>query len=69
VLSGGERLLLEISSALIMEPDVLLIDELSIGLDRALSNWSLRLCGSCATRGGKTLIFVEQNAPNWNSRT
>jgi branched-chain amino acid transport system ATP-binding protein len=33
VLSGGERRLLEISRALVMDPQVLLIDEPSIGLE------------------------------------
>ena len=33
VLSGGERRLLEISRALVMNPDVLLVDEPSIGLE------------------------------------
>lgn len=33
VLSGGERRLLEISRALVMNPDILLVDEPSIGLE------------------------------------
>jgi branched-chain amino acid transport system ATP-binding protein len=50
VLSGGERRLLEISRALIMEPEVLLVDEPSIGLDDLQHN------------EGKTIVMVEQNA-------
>jgi branched-chain amino acid transport system ATP-binding protein len=62
VLSGGERRVLEISRALIMDPDVILIDEPSIGLEpRAIDMVFETLRELCDVRG-KTLILVEQNA-------
>lgn len=62
VLSGGERRLLEISRALIMEPDVLLIDEPSIGLEPRAIDMVFDMLRILRDEGGKTLILVEQNA-------
>ncbi len=62
VLSGGERRLLEISRALIMDPEVLLIDEPSIGLDPRAIDMILATLAELRDARGKTLVIVEQNA-------
>lgn len=62
VLSGGERRLLEISRALIMDPDVILIDEPSIGLDPRAIDMVFETLTELRDERGKTLILVEQNA-------
>jgi branched-chain amino acid transport system ATP-binding protein len=62
VLSGGERRILEISRALIMEPGVLLIDEPSIGLEPRYIDMVFELLEELKTDAGKTIIMVEQNA-------
>jgi branched-chain amino acid transport system ATP-binding protein len=62
VLSGGERRLLEISRALIMDPDVLLIDEPSIGLEPRAIDMIFDTLRELRDTRGKTLILVEQNA-------
>jgi len=62
VLSGGERRLLEISRALIMDPDVLLIDEPSIGLEPRAIDMVFETLRTLRDERGKTLILVEQNA-------
>ncbi len=62
VLSGGERRLLEISRALIMEPDVLLVDEPSIGLEPRFIDMVFEILGDLQHTEGKTIIMVEQNA-------
>jgi branched-chain amino acid transport system ATP-binding protein len=62
VLSGGERRLLEISRALIMEPDVLLVDEPSIGLEPRFIDMVFEILGDLQRREGKTIVMVEQNA-------
>jgi len=62
VLSGGERRLLEISRALIMNPDVLLVDEPSIGLEPRYIDMVFEILGDLKKQDGKTIIMVEQNA-------
>jgi branched-chain amino acid transport system ATP-binding protein len=62
VLSGGERRLLEISRALIMEPEVLLVDEPSIGLEPRFIDLVFEILGDLQRKDGKTIVMVEQNA-------
>ena len=62
VLSGGERRLLEISRALIMGPEVLLVDEPSIGLEPRFIDMVFEILRDLQHGEGKTIIMVEQNA-------
>jgi branched-chain amino acid transport system ATP-binding protein len=62
VLSGGERRLLEISRALVMRPDVLLVDEPSIGLEPRFIDMVFEILDDLQHNEGKTIIMVEQNA-------
>jgi branched-chain amino acid transport system ATP-binding protein len=62
VLSGGERRLLEISRALVMGPQVLLVDEPSIGLEPRFIDMVFEILGDLQHNEGKTIIMVEQNA-------
>jgi len=62
VLSGGERRLLEISRALVMEPDVLLVDEPSIGLEPRFIDMVFEILDDLQRNEGKTIVMVEQNA-------
>ena len=62
VLSGGERRLLEISRALVMQPDVLLVDEPSIGLEPRFIDMVFEILDDLQHGEGKTIIMVEQNA-------
>ena len=63
LLSGGERQMLAIASALVCRPEVLLVDELSLGLAPVDRRRSDRAIGR---RFGKslalTIVIVEQNA-------
>jgi len=61
-LSGGERRLLEISRALIMEPQVLLVDEPSIGLEPRFIDMVFEILHDLQHQDGKTIVMVEQNA-------
>jgi branched-chain amino acid transport system ATP-binding protein len=60
-LSGGERRLLEIARALIMDPEIILIDEPSIGLEPKAIGMVFDLLRELRDVQGKTLLLVEQN--------
>ena len=62
VLSGGERRLLEISRALLMNPRVLLVDEPSIGLEPRYIEMVFEILSDLKQNEGKSIVLVEQNA-------
>ena len=62
VLSGGERRLLEISRALVRNPEILLVDEPSIGLEPRFIDMVFDILDDLQNHEGKTIIMVEQNA-------
>jgi branched-chain amino acid transport system ATP-binding protein len=62
VLSGGERRLLEICRALVMDPAVLLIDEPSIGLEPRFIDMVFDILAALQRDEQRTIVMVEQNA-------
>lgn len=62
VLSGGERRLLEISRALVMDPAILLVDEPSIGLEPRYIDMVFEILAELQQRDGRSILMVEQNA-------
>ena len=62
ILSGGERRLLEIARALVMEPRILLIDEPSLGLEPRYIDMVFEILSDLQKTQGKTIVMVEQNA-------
>ena len=62
VLSGGERRLLEIARALIMNPETLLVDEPSIRLEPRAIDMIFDTLAELRDVQGTTLILIEQNA-------
>jgi branched-chain amino acid transport system ATP-binding protein len=62
VLSGGERRLLEIARALVMDPRILLVDEPSIGLEPRYIEMVFEILADLQRGEGKAIIMVEQNA-------
>ena len=61
-LSGGERRLLEISRALMTNPQVLLVDEPSIGLEPRYIGMVFEILSDLQNSENKTILLVEQNA-------
>lgn len=59
-LSGGQRKLLEMARALMMEPDVVMLDEPMAGVNPALTQSLLKHITGLRD-GGKTVIFVEHD--------
>ena len=61
-LSGGERLLLAISMALLNEPRLMLIDEMSLGLAPIMVTQLQETIRTLRREFGITFLIVEQNA-------
>ena len=61
LLSGGEQQMLAVGRALMMQPDLLMLDEPSMGLSPLLVNEVFSLLGSIKAQG-ISILLVEQNA-------
>lgn len=59
-LSGGEKKKVALASVLVMNPDVLILDEPTNGLDPRTQMWLIRLLDS-VNRAGKTIITTTHN--------
>jgi branched-chain amino acid transport system ATP-binding protein len=61
-LSGGERQMLSLATALLCQPRVLLVDELSFGLAPLIVEQLMTLVGRLRAELGLAVLLVEQNA-------
>jgi branched-chain amino acid transport system ATP-binding protein len=62
LLSGGERQMLAFGSAIVCKPELLLVDELSLGLAPVVVDDLARRVSSIRQELGITVLLVEQNA-------
>ena len=62
LLSGGERQMLALGSAIVCKPELLLVDELSLGLAPMVVEDLARRVSSIRRELGITVLMVEQNA-------
>jgi branched-chain amino acid transport system ATP-binding protein len=61
-MSGGEQQMLAIGRALMLEPDLVMLDEPSLGLAPRLVALIFETLGALRRESGVTLLVVEQNA-------
>ncbi|MFQ5945586.1 MAG: ABC transporter ATP-binding protein [Anaerolineae bacterium] len=61
-LSGGERQMLALGKALVCQPRLLLVDELSLGLAPLVTGQLLEILERLRAELGLTILLVEQNA-------
>ncbi len=62
LLSGGERQMLALASAIVCRPDLLLVDELSLGLAPVIVDDLVRRLVDIRRELGMTILMVEQSA-------
>ena len=60
-LSGGQQRLLEIERALLADPQVLLVDEPTVGLDPKMADFIYDHLRRLITEAGRTVLMVDQN--------
>ena len=60
VLSGGQRKLLELARALMVDPEMILLDEPVAGVNRTMAGKLMDLVARLQ-RGGKTFLFIEHD--------
>ena len=61
-LSGGQQKIVEIARALMLEPEVILMDEPSMGLDPRSRTIVFGAIAKLNQESGRTILLVEQNA-------
>jgi branched-chain amino acid transport system ATP-binding protein len=61
-MSGGERKMLAMSRALLLQPRVMLVDELSFGLAPVIVDRLIGVIGEINRSEGTSIVLVEQNA-------
>jgi branched-chain amino acid transport system ATP-binding protein len=61
-LSGGEQQMLAVARALMLRPELLMLDEPSLGLAPIVSKELFRTLGEICDEQGMTVLLVEQNA-------